>query len=281
MLNVIELGVLGAIWGASFLFMRVAAPDFGAFALVETRLLLGGLILLPFLLRARSSFNARTLLRLAGIGCINAAIPFTLFAWGAERAPAGIGAITNAMTVMFAVLVAYLLYREPIGAWRAAGLAAGFAGVLVLAGDKTSGDGVLLAAAAGTTAALFYGFGVNLIRRHLGGIPASAVAASTLLCAAIITLPFAVATWPKAPIPLQSWICAILLGVFCTGVAFVLYYRLISRIGAARAAAVTYLIPLFSVLWAWVALREPLTPRMAIAGALILGGVSLSQRHRR
>ena len=94
----IELTLLGAIWGASFLFMRIAARDFGPFALVEVRLSLGALVLLPFLWRSRSSFAPRVIWRLAGIGIINSAIPFVLFAWGAERAPAGIGAITNAMT---------------------------------------------------------------------------------------------------------------------------------------------------------------------------------------
>src|SRR5437868_9974484 len=89
-LTPVELFGLGAIWGASFLFMRVAAKDFGAFALVEVRLALGALILLPFLLRARKQFTAAHWLRLAGIATCNSAIPFVLFAWAAQRAPAGI-----------------------------------------------------------------------------------------------------------------------------------------------------------------------------------------------
>src|SRR5580658_5676239 len=96
-----ELTLLGAIWGGSFLFMRVAAGDFGPVPLVEVRLALGALVLTPFLWRARAQFTARVWLRVAGIAAINSVLPFTLFAWGAERAPAGIGAITNAVTVMF------------------------------------------------------------------------------------------------------------------------------------------------------------------------------------
>src|SRR5262249_44585809 len=109
-------------------------------------------------------------------------------------------------------------------------------------------------------------------------VPPGAVASATLLCAAAFTLPFAVATWPSAPIPALSWVCAVLLGVLCSGLAFLLYYRLIQRIGAPRASTVTYLVPLFGVCWAWLALGEPLTGTMAVAGALILGGVALSQQ---
>src|SRR5215469_9366542 len=146
----VELGLLGAVWGGSFLFMRVAAPDFGPFPLVEVRLALGALILMPFLWRARAQFTPQLWLRVAGIAAVNSVLPFALFAWGAERAPAGIGAITNAMTVMFTALVAFLLYKERIGARRLVGLVAGFVGVAVLASGRTAGASVGLAALAGT-----------------------------------------------------------------------------------------------------------------------------------
>jgi drug/metabolite transporter (DMT)-like permease len=277
----LELIVLGAIWGASFLFMRIGAADFGAFALVEIRLSLGAIILFPFLWRERARFTSPLRWRLAGIGAINSAIPFALFAWGAERAPAGIGAICNALTVMFTVLVGVAFYGERISLRQTIGMLAGFAGVVVLASGRTSGAGVWLAALAGTTAALFYGFGVNLIRRHLAGIPAGAVAAATLLGASLLMAPLAIWTWPQQAVPVRSWIAAILLGILCTGIAFVLYYRLINRIGGPRASMVTYLIPLFAVLWAWLVLAEPLTATMAVSAALILGGVALSQQPRK
>jgi drug/metabolite transporter (DMT)-like permease len=277
-LTPIELLLLGAIWGASFLFQRVAAKDFGSFALVEVRLFLGALVLMPFLWRARSQFNLRLWLRLAGIGIINSAIPFVLFAWAAQRAPAGIGAIANATAVMFTALVALIFYGEAITTRRAMGLIAGFVGVAVLASGKTNGVSVWPAALAGTAASVLYGFGGNLIRRQLVGLPAAAVAAATLFCASVFISPLALATWPSAPIPALSWLCAVLLGVACTGIAFALYYRLINRIGAPRASTVTYLVPLFGVLWAWLALGEPLTVTMAVAGALILGGVALNQQ---
>jgi drug/metabolite transporter (DMT)-like permease len=277
-LTPLELTLLGAIWGASFLFMRVATRHFGPFSLVEVRLLLGALVLMPLLWRERAQFNLRLWLRLAGIGVLNSAIPFTLFAWGAERAPAGVGAIANATTVMFTALVALIFYAEPINTRRTIGLIAGFVGVVVLATGKMGGVSVWPAALAGTFAALMYGIGANMIRRYLVGLPAGAVAAATLFCAAALISPFAIATWPADPIPAKSWVCAVLLGVMCTGFAYLVYYRLIHRIGAPRAATVTYLVPLFGVLWAWLALDEPLTPTMAVAGILILGGVALNQQ---
>jgi len=277
-LTPVELTVLGAIWGASFLFMRVAAKDFGPYALVEIRLAFGAIVLLPFLWQARKQFSGALWLKLAGIAAINSAIPFTLFAWGAERAPAGIGAITNAMAVPFTALVAFLFFHEQIGRWRAAGLFLGFIGVTVLASGRTAGGGnVWPAALAGTTAAFLYGVGGNLLRRYLAGIPASAVASASLIGASVLQAPLALATWPHNPIPALSWVCATLLGVLCTGFAYVLYFRLLHRIGAPRAVTVTYLVPLFGVMWAWVLLHEPLTPSMAVAGALILTGVALSQ----
>lgn len=277
-LTTVELIALGAIWGASFLFMRVSAKDFGSFALVEIRLALGALILVPFLWRARSQFTGALWLRLAAIAAINSAVPFTLFAWAAERAPAGIGAITNAMAVPFTAMVAFLFFGEQIGVRRVWGLVLGFIGVVVLASGRTGGGTTVWPAAlAGATAALCYGFGGNLLRRYLVGIPASAVASASLICASALVAPVAVVTWPHHSIPAISWVSAALLGVLCTGLAYVLYFRLIHRIGAPRAATVTYIIPLFGVVWAWMLLGEGLTPSMALAGALILSGVALSQ----
>jgi drug/metabolite transporter (DMT)-like permease len=277
-LTPVELLTLAAIWGASFLFMRVATKDFGPFALVAIRLSLGALVLSPLLWKARALFTADMWPRLATIGIINSALPFTLFAWGAERAPAGIGAISNATTVMFTALIAFTFFGERINLRRWVGLIAGFIGVAVLASGRIGGVSVWPAALAGTLASVLYGIGANLIRRRLVGLPPGAVASATLICASIFAWPFAISTWPQTAIPAQSWLCAALLGVFCTGIAYFIYYRLIQRIGAPRASTVTYLIPLFAVVWAWLLLDEPLTLTMAIAGVLILGGVALSQQ---
>lgn len=277
----VELLVLGAIWGSSFLFMRIAAKPFGAFALVDIRLILGALVLLPFLWRDRARFTRAMWPRLAIIGLINSAIPFLLFAWAAQRSPAAIGAICNAMTVLFAALVGFLFFGEKIGLRRAIALLVGFAGVVLLATSKAGGISVGLAVLAGSTAALLYGVGVNLVRRHLAGIPPAAAAAATLGCSALLLAPFAASHWPTGAIAPVAWASAIAIGVVCTGYAFLLYYRLIQRIGPARAATVTYLVPLFGAAFAWLFLGEPVTPAMLGAGVLILGSVAFSQRTAR
>ena len=274
----LELTLLGAVWGGSFLFMRVAAADFGPIPLVEARLALGALILLPFLWRARSQFTPSLWLRIAGIATINTVMPFALFAWGAERAPAGIGAIANATTVMFTWLVAFLFFGERIGTRRLVGLVLGFVGVTVLASGRTAGANVGAAALAGTVASLCYGVGHNLVRRYLAGYPPAAVAAATLTSGAVLLSPLAMYSWPNHPIAPASWVSALLLGILCTGIALVFLYRLIARIGAPRTATVTYLIPLFGVIWAWLLLGEQVTLSMLLAGALILAGVGLSQQ---
>ena len=279
-LTTVELGSLAAIWGASFMFQRVAAPEFGALPLGEIRLVLGALVLLPFLWRDRLQFPAALWPRLLVIGAINSAVPFVLFAWAAQHAPAGIVAISNSMAVLFTALVGYLIYGERIGGRHTLALFAGFAGVLVLASAKTAGASVGWAVVAGTFAAFLYGVGVNLIRHHLAGLPPVALAAATLSCAALVLLPVSLWYWPVQPVSTKSWLAAIVLGVACSGIAYALYYRLIQRIGAGRAVTVTYLVPLFAVAWAWALLGETPTLPMLAAGALILGSVALSQTRK-
>ncbi len=274
----VELLVLGAIWGAAFLFMRVAAPAFGTMPLVELRLVLGALVLLPFLWRDRRHFTPAVWMRVTLVGAVNAAIPFALFAWAAERAPAGIGAIANSTTAMFAALIAVFFFGEKLQPRRMTGLAIGFIGVVVLASGKTEGASITAAAIAGTLGALFYAAGINLVRHYLSGLPPFAAAGANLLSAAILCAPLAVATWPAQAAPAEAWWAAVALGTLCSGVAFVMYYRLIHRIGAPRAATVAYLIPLFGVFWAWLVLDEAITSTMAMACALILVGVALSQQ---
>lgn len=273
----LELTLLGAIWGGSFLFMRVAAKDFGAFALVEVRIVLGALMLLPFLWRARSLLTASHWRRFAIIGALNSAIPFSLFAWGAERAPAGIGAIANSTTVLFTALIAFLVYGDRIGLRRGIALVAGFLGVVVLASGKTQGEHIAAAALAGTLASVCYGFAVNFTKHWLAGVPPLAAVAGTLSCAAVMLAPFAIATWPPTSPPLHSWLSAAALGIVCTGLAYALFFHLIQRVSASRASTNTYLVPLFGVGWAWLLLGEQPTWTMLVAGALILGSVIVSQ----
>jgi len=120
--------------------------------------------------------------------------------------------------------------------------------------------------------------GLNLVRRHMAHLPPAASAGSTLSCSALLLAPFALTHWPAGPISAAAWASAIALGVLCTGLAFLMYYRLIQRIGPTRTAVVTYLVPLFGAAFAWLFLDEPVTPAMIAAGLLILGSVAVSQR---
>src|SRR5256884_9166828 len=209
----LELTMLGAIWGGSFLFMRVAPAASGPLPLVEARLSLGALILLPLLWAARARFSLALWLRIAGIAAINSVIPFALFAWAAERAPAGIGAISNAMTVMFTALVAFLFFGERIGPRRLIGLVGGFVGVAILASGKTAGESVWPAGPGGTAAPLCYCFGIKFLRRHLSRYPPRARARPPLLRCHRPLAPLAIYNWPHHPIGAASWASALLLGV--------------------------------------------------------------------
>jgi len=276
--SIVQLIVLGAIWGGSFLFMRIAVNDFGPVPLVEVRLVLGSLLLLPFLWRDRAKFTLRRWPMMALIGAINSGLPFLLFAWGAERAPAGVGAIANGMTALCAALVGFVFFHEKLRTNQSIALCAGFAGIIVLASGKMAGFSVGWASAAGALASVLYGLGLHMARRHLAGLPSAALASVTLGSAALLAAPFAIATWPDRTIPLNSWLSGAALGVLCTGIAFVLFYRLIARIGANRTSIVTYLIPPFGVAWGALFLGEPVTITMIIACVMILGSVALSQR---
>jgi drug/metabolite transporter (DMT)-like permease len=274
---VVLLLVLGAIWGGSFLFMRIAVNDFGPVPLVEMRLALGSALLLPFLWRDREKFTLRRWPMMALIGAMNSALPFLLFAWAAERAPAGVGAIANGMTALCAALMGFLFFHEKLSSRQSIALVAGFTGIIVLASGKMAGMSVGWASIAGAVASLMYGLGAHMARRHLQGLPPAALAAVTLGSGALMAAPFALATWPRHAIPMKSWLSAAALGVLCTGIAFAMFYRLIEKVGANRTTIVTYLIPPFGVAWGWLFLDEPVTLTMTIACVMILGSVALSQ----
>jgi drug/metabolite transporter (DMT)-like permease len=279
--SILQLILLGAIWGASFLFLRLAVNDFGPIPLIEVRLALGSMMLLPFLWRDRAQFTLGRWPMMALIGALNSGIPFLLFAWAAERAPAGVGAIANGMTVLCAAMIGFLFFGEKLSSRKTLALCTGFVGILVLASGKMAGMSVGWASLAGALASVLYGLGIHMARRYLAGLPAAALASVTLGSAALLGAPFAIATWPAHDIPMKAWLSAAALGVFCTGIAFVMYYRLLSRIGAHRTSTVTYLIPPFGIAWGWLFLDEPITLTMTIACALILGSVALSQNWQR
>ena len=278
-----ELLLLAAVWGASFLFMRLGAAQFGALPLAWLRVAGATLVLLPLLLARGDAAALRRHWRpilVVDIG--NSALPFVLFAWALLSITAGLSSIFNSASPLFAALIAWLWLGERLSAPRVAGLVIGFAGVLGLAGSRSAlgthaqGASGLLAIAACLLAALSYGFSVNYTRRRLAGVPPMAVAAGSQLAAALVLLIPALWLWPEAPPGATGWISVAALAVFCTGIAYVLYFRLIAHAGPANAIAVTYLVPAFAVLWAGLFLGERPTAAMLAGCAVILLGTALA-----
>lgn len=277
--DLIDLLVLGAIWGASFLFMRVAAPEFGAVPLIAARVGIAALFLIAVLARrgglAHLSPNAA---RLTFLGAINSAIPFSLFAYAVLSVTAGFAAVLNSTAPLFGALVAFIWLRDRPAPTRIAGLVVGFVGVLILVWGRVSvrDDGGGAAVLAGLTAAVLYGISANYAKKRLSDIDPLVIATGSLIAATVLLLPLAFYAWPQTSPSQASWVSAVLLAVICTGIAYILYFRLLSRIGPSKTLAVTYLIPAFGVLWGHLFLHEPVTASMLVGCAVILLGTTLA-----
>lgn len=278
-----ELVTLAALWGGSFLFMRLGAADFGAVALVFVRVAGACLFLLPLLAWRGESEALRQHWRpLLLMGLINTALPFTLFTLAALALNAGVLGIFNATVPLWGALIAWAWLNDKPGAWRIAGLAIGFAGVLGLAVGKASwqvGDhGISPAAgiAASLAATLCYGFAANYTKKRLSGVPPMAVAAGSQLSAALFTALPAWWLWPSQPPGAVAWASAAVLALACTGIAYILYFRLVAHVGPAQAMTVTYLIPVFAIAWGALLLGETLTLTMVLGCAVILAGTALA-----
>ncbi len=279
----LDLLLLGALWGASFLFMRLGAADFGAVPLVFVRVAVASLLLLPLLARRGELPAMRQHWRpIALVGLVNTALPFVLFMVAALVLGVGLMSVFNATAPIWAALIAWLWLGEKLGTARALGLAIGVLGVLGLAWDKadlqpgSQGISPALGIAACVAAAVCYGLAANLSRKRLVGVPAMAVAAGSQLSAALLTLLPALWLWPAANPPPSAWLAAAALGLACTGWAYVLYFRLIARAGAANAISVTFLIPGFAMLWGWLFMGEQPTAAMLAGCGVILLGTALS-----
>ncbi|HEV7912236.1 MAG TPA: DMT family transporter, partial [Albitalea sp.] len=267
------------LWGASFLFMRMGAAEFGPVALSAVRVIGATLFLLP-LLKARGQVGAlRQHWRpIFIVGAVNSALPFLCFSYAALSITAGLSSIFNAATPLFGAVIAWLWLKDRLTPSRIAGLAIGFAGVLWLAWDKASfkpgGSGWAIVACLAAT--LCYGIGASYTKKRLTGVPPLAVATGSQLSAALILVLPALVWWPRTMPSHGAWIAAALLAVACTGIAYVLYFRLIAHIGPANAISVTFLIPVFAVLWGWLLLDEGLTVQMILGCAVILVGTGLT-----
>lgn len=277
--DVIDLLLLAALWGASFLFTRIATPAFGPFAIAELRIAIAAAILLSLLTWRGGLADLRANApKLVFLGAVNSAIPFALFAYAALTITAGLAAIVNATASLFSALVAWVWLRERLMATQWLGLAIGFAGVWWLTEARTDihASGVGLAIAAGLAATFSYGVAANATKHLLGGVRPLAIAAGSQTAAAMLLLPFAIIAWPDRPPRSTDWASVVALGVFCTGLAYLLYFRLIARVGPAKTMTVAFLIPAFAMLWGALVLAETVTLPMLAGCAVILAGTSLA-----
>ncbi len=278
-LDLVELVVLAAIWGASFLFMRIAAPEFGPVGLVFIRVAGAALLLVPLLAaRGELATIGRHWRAIAIVGVLNSALPFLCFAYAALSITAGLSAIFNSTTPLFAAIVAWRWLGDRMTPLRSAGLAIGFAGVLWLGWDKADfrPGGSAWAIAACLVATMSYGVAPSLAKRYLSGVAPLAVAAGSQLAAALVLALPALVAWPRVAPSSHAWISAALLAIFCTGFAYILYFRLIANAGPTNAVAVTYLVPLFAVLWGGVFLGERLTVPIVVGCVVIFLGTALA-----
>jgi drug/metabolite transporter (DMT)-like permease len=276
-----RLAALAAIWGASFLFMRVAAPVLGPAVTADARVLLAGIALALWFRATGFDPQWRRHWRgYAAVGVVNSGVPFFCYAFAAMHIPASLSAILNSTAPMFGAAAGALWLGERITARKALGLAAGIAGVALVSqpGGLAAGGLFGWAVAACLVACLCYGLAGVLIRRLAPEAPPRGMAAGSQLAAGIFLLPV-VPLWPPLAAPGALVLANVLaLALLSSAVAYVIYFRLIASVGATRALTVTFLIPLFGVFWGWLFLGETLPASALAGGALILAGTALVTR---
>jgi drug/metabolite transporter (DMT)-like permease len=287
--NLSQLIVLAALWGASFLFIRVGVAEFGVAPLMALRVGIGAIFLVAMLLvRRRFTQTLRTIrqraLPLFIVGILNSAAPFCLFAYAELTLSAGATSVINATTPLWGALVAYLWLKDKLTTMRSIGMAIGFAGVLVLVWNQIapSHDAAgwplqgMLAAAAALLASALYGVAGNFAKKYLMNVDPMTNAAGSMIAATIALAPIAFFTWPAAPVSAQAWQAVLALGIGCTGIAYFIYFHLITVAGPARAMTVTFVIPPFGILWGALFLHEHVSIVMLEGCAIVLLGTALA-----
>jgi drug/metabolite transporter (DMT)-like permease len=273
---------VAAIWGASYLFIRVGSPEFGVAAMAGVRAVAATLLMLPLLLwRGQWQLLRAHWWPIAFVGLTNAALPFLLFNFAALTLPAGLSSILSSTTPLFAALIGAIWLGETLTVQRMAGLCIGFGGVVLLVSGKlhlgsAEMASTLMAALACLCATLLYGVSGNFSKRFLAGVPPLAVAAGSQLSAAVLLVLPAALLWPAQAPSARAWGAVLALSALCTTFAYVLFFGLIARLGASRAMSALFLIPAFGVLWGTLFLHEPFTWPMGGSCLVILFGSALT-----
>ncbi len=275
--------LLAAIWGSSFLFTRIAVVDFGPLPTAAVRVGIAAAFLLPLvLLRGLGGALMSNWRRVFLVGLFNSGIPFACFAFALLSITTGLSAILNATVPMFGAIVAWFWLKDRPTGSRVLGLLIGFAGVAMLAWDKAtfkpdaSGVAPGWAVLACLFACICYALSASYAKRHLTGLPPLVTAAGSQIGATVgLALP-AAWLWPAQMPGGGAWLAVAAVGVLCTGIAYVLYFRLIESAGPARALAVTFVVPVFAVFYGAVFLGEVVTLWMLLCAVVIICGTALS-----
>ena len=275
--------MLAAIWGSSFMFMRMATVEFGAIPTAAVRVGIAALFLLPIVwLRGLLPVLGKHWKRIFFIGLLNSGIPFACFSFALLSITTGLSAILNATVPMFGALIAWAWLKDKPTPSRVLGLLIGFAGVALLAWDKAtfkpdaSGVAPAWAILACLLACICYGISASYTKRYLSGLPPLVTAAGSQIGATLgLALP-ALWLWPARLPGTSAWLALLAVGVVCTGVAYILFFRLIENAGPPRALAVTFVVPVFAVLYGGLFLGESVTPWMLGCAAVIVCGTALA-----
>lgn len=284
----LEFILLAALWGASFLFMRLGAAEFGVLPTAGLRVALAAVFLLPVFLvpRVWADFRARAG-RILFVGLLNSGIPFALFAFAVLHITTGLTSILNATVPLTGALVAWLWLKDRPGGSRMLGLAIGFVGVTLLVVGKSgfsaagvAGEGStaisLIAMGACLLATLCYGIAASYTKRYLTGTHPLASATGSQIGASLgLALP-TIWFWPATPVSTGAWAAVAAVALLCTAIAYILYFRLIEKAGPSRALTVTFLIPVFALGYGVIFLNEAITPWMIGCGIVIVCGTALS-----
>ncbi|WP_432723200.1 DMT family transporter [Jeongeupia wiesaeckerbachi] len=272
---VVLMLLLAALWGASFLFMRVAAPVLGPVWLIGLRVLVAALFLLAVALATRRALQRPNARHYLVLGLFNTGLPFLCYGFAALSLPASMMAILNATAPIWGVLVGWAWLGQRPGLRVVAGLALGVVGVAVLVGGGRFDVAALPAVAACLMATLSYAIASHYSKRYAQSLPAFEAAHGSMWGAVVwLALPVFAVSAPAVPLP-SVWLAVLALGVACTGAAYLLYFRLIAAIGAAQALTVTFLIPVFGVLWGALFLGERLGLSAFGGALLVLAGTAL------
>lgn len=291
--NWIMLVVLGAIWGGSFLFAKVAVAEIPPLVLVFFRVSVACVVLLAVLWwqGLLNRLEPRLALPFLAMGFLNNAVPFSLLFVGQTAIGAGLASILNATTPVFTVIVASLLVRqETLSLHRLAGVVLGVAGVAVMLSSSLSGlaSDPVWAQLCCLGAAVSYACAATFARRFRE-VPAPVAATGQLIGSSLLMLPVALLTagnWSPAEPGLTTWLNVLALGVLATALAYLIYFRLLSETGATNASLVTLLVPASALLFGWLILGENLGPvqfggfAILLSGLVVLDGRILRKRGR-